>query len=118
MGSKLSKLLMCGLVIGFSANLLAHDETESTEDAAHIAHMTHIERQARITELRELLKEDRQAHREDIENRLSNLTEDERAALQERRRMARQAQMRRNGARRGGHQPCNCNEAQTGDSSN
>ena len=97
MGSKLSKSLMCGLVLGLSANLWAQDETESTEDGAHIAH---IERQARITELRELLKEDRQARRQDIEGRLSNLSEDERAALQERRRMARQAQDAPNGGQK------------------
>ena len=111
MGSSVYRSLFAVLALGISLNLWAQD-VEPAQDAVS------AERQARIAELRELLQAERQARRQAIEARLANLSEDERAALQERRRMARQSQMRRAAARRGQRQPCDCNEAADGDSSN
>lgn len=105
------KALICGLTLGFSANLWAQDEAESSQDAAR------AERQARISELRQLLHEEQASRRQEIEARLSNLNEDERAALQERRRMVRQAQARRMGSKRGNRTRCDCDTATGQDSS-
>lgn len=113
MNSQLSKALILGITLAWTPGLLAQDDVEPVQESDS------AERQARITELRELIKQDRQARRQDIEARLSDLSEDERAALQERRRMARQAQQRREGirGRRGVRPPCECDQAQAEDSS-
>ncbi len=108
----LAKAFICGLSIGLSSSLWAQETVETNEEAAR------AERQARITELRELVREEREARRQDIEQRLSNLSEDERAALQERRRMMRQAQARRIGVRRAQREPCECDSVEEAESAN
>lgn len=108
----LVKALICGLSIGLSSSLWAQDTSEPEEEAAR------AERQARISELRQLVREEREARRQDIEQRLANLSEDERAALQERRRMMRQAQARRLGVRRAQREPCECDAVDEAESAN
>ena len=69
------------------------------------------QRQARIQELRQLLQEDRAERRQAIQAQLDTMTEEQKAALQERRQMQRQARnarQGRTGQRRGNS--CDCSE--------
>ena len=70
------------------------------------------ERTARIEELRGLLREERESRRADIQQRLEGLSDDQKAALQERRRMVRQSQARRQARGQGRQQPCVCPETE------
>ena len=75
------------------------------------------QREERINELRQLLREDRAARREAIQAQLDTLTDEQRAALQERRQMQRQARnarMARGGQR--GTNRCQCPESSSAES--
>lgn len=92
------------IVLSLSANsVLAQDDEQTLEDQAQ------AERIARIQELRQLEREERQARRQNIRRRLEGLTEDERRALRERRRIVEQARTRQGQRMRGPvRQGCPC----------
>ena len=75
------------LVIAFPAGAQEQEATEPMLEAE--------QRQQRIRELRQLLREDHAARREAIQAKLDTLTDEQKAALQERRQLQRRARSSR-----------------------
>ncbi len=102
----INRLLLVSAMLA-SPTIVAQDSDAVAEGSERTA------RQERIAELRQLMREERQAQRQDIEERLANLSDDERAALQERRQMRQAQQRRENRTRRGQRQLCDCSDTTT-----
>ena len=111
-GEHVMKKLVCSTLTLLSLALLspllvAQDGAETIVDDAARA-----ERIARIQELRQLQREERELRRQEIQQRLEGLSEDERQALRERRRMQQQGRMRQGQRpRQNPRQRCPCPQA-------
>jgi vacuolar-type H+-ATPase subunit I/STV1 len=95
----------------FSSPVLAQDDDADTESVEVSERVERI--RALRQELREEVQAEQQSRREALEQRLANLSEDERAALRERRQMMRQQQARRADRLRGQRRSqCDCPDAE------
>ena len=100
--------LSCFVYLAVPLTVSAQEEIDASvdKDAAR------AERRARMEELRQLSREERRAQSEEFRRRLENLSDDERAALRERRRLQRQSGSRQ------GHRPRRGNRGPRGSTEN